>query len=138
MTNSAQITQKKSGKLGAMLSHKCPGCRSTSMYANPKVYTWKNLGEMNKNCEVCGINFTPETGFYFGAAYVNWALTVTLWVSVLIALKTLDFLSLIEFGFLTHPKTFLITGLVVTAILFPYIYRVSRSIWAHIHIKGKM
>jgi hypothetical protein len=138
MTNSATTTPKKHSKLGAMLTHQCPGCRSTSMYENPKVYTWQNMGTLKKQCELCGTNFTPETGFYFGAAYVNWALTVALWVSVLVSLKLLDFLGLIDFGFLTHPKTFLITGLVVTAIIFPYLYRVSRSIWAHMHIKSKV
>lgn len=107
------------------------------MYVHPRIYTWKNIGEMYRLCPVCNTNLLPETGFYFGAAYVSWALTVALWVTVLVVLKILDALALIEFGFLTHPVTFLTTGSVATLVLFPYLFRVSRSIWAHLFIRKK-
>ena len=48
-----------------------------------------------------------EPGFYFGASYVSYALTVALWVAVVVALLTFDAIGLIEYGFLTHPVTFL-------------------------------
>ena len=81
----------------------------------------------------------PEPGFYFGAAYVSWALTVATWVSVLVALKCFDAWGWIEFGFLTHPGTFLMSGIGTSLVLFPYMFRLSRSIWAHMFIpfKGK-
>jgi hypothetical protein len=52
-------------------------------------------------------------------------------------LKVLDALGWIEFGFLTHPITFLSTGMVATLVLFPYLFRLSRSIWAYMFIKKK-
>lgn len=119
----------------ALLSHKCPVCRETSLYVNPAVYTLRNIGQMHSECPVCKVNLVPETGFYFGAAYVSWALTVALWVSVLVALKVFDALGWIEFGFLTHPVTFLSTGMVATVVVFPYLFRLSRSIWAFMFIK---
>jgi len=66
-----------------------------------------------------------------------WGLTVALWVSVLVALKVFDAMGWIEFGFLTHPVTFLSTGLAATVVLFPYLFRVSRSIWAFMFIRKK-
>jgi len=105
------------------------------MFKNPSTFQLKDLGEIKERCEKCGTNLHPEPGFYFGAAYVAWGLVVALWVSVLVALKVLDAIHLIEFGFLTHPKTFLITGLLLNILVFPYLFRLSRSIWAHMFIK---
>ncbi len=70
-----------------------------------------------------------EPGFYFGASYVSYALTVALWVAVVVALLTFDAIGLIEYGFLTHPMTFLGTGITLLLLLVPIIFRVSRSIW---------
>jgi RNA polymerase subunit RPABC4/transcription elongation factor Spt4 len=129
--------QKERSGLVAMLRHECPVCKQSSIYKNPKIYTYVQLGEMHNVCPVCHTNLVPETGFYFGAAYVSWALTVALWVTVLVALKVFDAIGWIEFGFLTHPVTFLTTGLAATLLLFPYLFRVSRSIWAYMFIGKK-
>lgn len=128
---------KEKNALTAMLTHTCPVCRKSSIYKNPSVYTFVELGEMHTECPVCKTNLVPETGFYFGAAYVSWALTVALWVSILVALKVFDAVGLMEFGFLTHPITFLSSGIVATVIVFPYLFRLSRSIWAHMFIKRR-
>lgn len=122
-------------KLFDSLTFKCPNCGKSSLFENPALYTFENMGKVKDNCEVCGTSFKPETGFYFGAAYASWALTVALWISVLVALKLLDAWGLIEFGFLTHPWTFLGVGFGLTIVLFPYMFRLSRSIWAHMFIK---
>ncbi len=122
-------------RIAGMLTHQCPVCRESSIYVNPRVYTFIDLGKMHASCPVCKTNLVPETGFYFGAAYVSWGLTVALWVSVLVALKVLDALGWIEFGFLTHPATFLTVGMVATIVFFPYMFRVSRGIWAYMFVK---
>jgi len=128
-------TQKKT-LLGSMITCKCPECRAGNLFINPKAYSFNQFGKQNQFCPVCGSNMMPEPGFYFGAAYVSWGLTVALWVSVLIALKVLNYFGVIEFGFLTHPLTFLVTGVVCSLLLFPLIFRLSRSIWAHMFIKN--
>lgn len=131
------MSEHKVSYLRSVLSLRCPGCRKVSMFKNPSTYSLQNLGEVNQVCPKCGTKLVPETGFYFGAAYANWALTVALWVSILVALKVFDALGLIEFGFLTHPMTFLISGILLTLVLFPYMFRLSRSMWAHFFIQKK-
>ncbi len=121
---------KKNNRLINAIALRCPVCGQSSIFENPRVFTFKKLGEVKNHCDICNCNLKPETGFYFGAAYVNWAITVALWVSVLVALKTFDLMGWIEFGFLTNPKMFLTTGFTLTIILFPYIFRLSRSVWA--------
>ncbi len=78
-----------------------------------------------------------EPGFYFGASYVSYALTVALWVAVVVALLTFDAIGLIEYGFLTHPVTFLGTGITLLLLLVPIIFRVSRSIWLAVFIEPR-
>jgi hypothetical protein len=58
-----------------------------------------------------------------------------MWIALLVALKTFDALGVLEFGFLTHPKTFLLTGIGFTIVLFPVLFKLSRSIWATSFIK---
>jgi hypothetical protein len=128
---------KKRSKIVSMLLLKCPGCGEESLFHNPHTYSLKDLGGTKKVCDRCGTNLHPEPGFYFGAAYAAWGLVVAMWVSVLVALKVLDALGVIEFGFLTHPKTFLWIGLLVNILVFPYLFRLSRSMWAHFFIKDK-
>lgn len=90
---------------------------------------------MNKVCPVCQEDFKREPGFYFGAAYVSYALTVALWVAVLAALTTFDAMGWIEFGFYTHVSTFLTTGIAVLLVLLPALYRFSRTLWLHMMTK---
>lgn len=114
---------------------RCPVCGEKSMFENSELLSLKQFGVVKECCDHCGSNLKPETGFYFGAAYVNWALTVAMWVSVLIALMSFNAWGWIEFGFLTHPTLFLSTGFILTVILFPYIFKLSRSIWAALFVK---
>ena len=66
---------------------------------------------MHKECAACGEDFEREPGFYFGAAYVSYALTVALWVAVLVAMMAFDAWGWMEFGMFTHPGTYLTTGM---------------------------
>ncbi len=85
----------------------------------------KKLGEMPGNCPVCGQSFSPEPGFYFGASYVSYAITIAIMVPVFI----LNYLVLhIPFDTLL----FAIIGLIV--LLAPIIYILSRSIWINFFV----
>lgn len=121
--------------LGKVIKMKCPHCGKGHLFENESILSFNKLGQVKSECTECGTNFNPEPGFYFGAAYVSWALTVAMWVAILVALKVFDAIGLIEFGFLTHPKTFLLTGIGFTIVLFPYLFKLSRSIWALMFIK---
>ena len=128
-------TTKQRSLIGSMLALRCPQCREGHLFENSTPYTFHKIGDTHAECPVCKANLKPEPGFYFGAAYVSWALTVAQWITVLVALKVFDALGWIDFGFLTHPGTFLLTGLIVSLITFPYLFRLSRSVWAHFFIK---
>ena len=92
---------------------------------------------MHKGCAACGEDFEREPGFYFGAAYVSYALTVALWVAVLVAMMAFDAWGWMEFGMFTHPGTYLATGCTLLLALMPVIYRFSRSIWISMFTKTR-
>ena len=127
----------KMSKLASILRMRCPSCHEESLFENPNPYAFHEIGKMPDHCPNCGTSFKREPGFYFGAAYVSYGLTVALWIAVLVALITFDALGIIEYAFLENPLTFLITGVIALIALLPFIFRLSRSIWIHIFVKDK-
>ena len=92
---------------------------------------------MPEACPVCGEDFSREPGFYFGAAYVSYALTVALWVAVLVALTCFELWGLLQFSFFEDVGMFLSTGIALLILLLPVIARLSRSIWLHMMTRRK-
>ena len=116
-------------KLIWILRSRCPRCGKAPLFVHPNAYHLKRTAEMHGCCDACGEDFTREPGFYFGAAYVSYALTVALWIAVLVALTCFDVWGWMKFGMFSHPVTFLGTGITLLLVLMPLIYRLSRSIW---------
>ena len=76
---------------------------------------------MQPTCEYCGLKYAKEPGFFFGAAYVSYALTV----AFAVALYVLSILLIPSLGWQVHLGV-VIGGLVL---LFPISHAFSRSIW---------
>jgi uncharacterized protein (DUF983 family) len=72
----------------ALLSGKCPACRKGDIF---KYSSWKigSFSEMHRNCPRCGSTFEPEPGFYFGAMFVSYALSVVLFITMWLVLYLL-------------------------------------------------
>lgn len=81
---------------------------------------------MPKNCTKCGQDLEIETGFYFGAMYVSYGLTIAISVAVFTAMLVFDAYSL---------ELFLLLEFLVLLVSLPYIIRVSRAIWIAIIVK---
>ena len=57
---------------------KCPRCRKGDMFVTKNPWHLKTTMKMNQVCPVCAQPLDIEPGFYFGAGYVSYALTVAL------------------------------------------------------------
>jgi len=130
-----KIMGLETSHLMTVLSCKCPSCGDAGLFEVSNPYKLRSFTKMHKVCPNCNADFVKEPGFYFGASYVSYGITVGLWVALLVALITFDALHLIEFGFLTHPGTFIICGVSMLLSLLPVIYRISRSIWLSLFTK---
>lgn len=119
------------GYLASTLTCRCPRCREGKLFKNPLKLKWKGNLEMNEHCPVCGQRTEIETGFYYGTAYVSYALTVALSVATLIAWWVIIGLSAQDkrfFVWMGFNAAFLI-------LLQPWIMRLSRSIWISWFVK---
>jgi uncharacterized protein (DUF983 family) len=62
--------------LPALLKMKCPVCREGAVFVHPNPYNLRKVGDIHPLCPVCGQNFRPEPGFFFGGAIISYPLMV--------------------------------------------------------------
>ena len=107
--------------INAQLHAKCPRCRQGDIFKYPLKNVMK-FGAMHDYCPHCGASFEPEPGFYFGAMFVSYALSVVLFVVVGLFLY---------FSF--HPSdTVYLVSMVLAATLFaPFSFRYSRVLFLY-------
>lgn len=127
---------KEPGKLIAIITNRCPACHKGDLYEHSNAYS-SGFTKMNSHCSHCGADFKREPGFYFGAAYVSYALTVALWISCIVALYTFDAIGLMTYALFDKPMLTLVVGFAALIITLPVIYRLSRSIWIHMFVSRK-
>jgi uncharacterized protein (DUF983 family) len=104
----------------------CPRCRQGELFVKPMKLSRPLL--MHKRCPVCGQNFEPEVGFYYGAMFISYvfiAFTSLLIVGTCVFLFKLSIE--LSFGIL----------LVFLALIFIWNLRFSRSFWIHIIMKKR-
>ena len=103
---------------------KCPSCNKGDLFTASGL-NFSKLGKMPDQCVVCGQDFKIEVGFYWGALYVAYAL------SVATSLPQFFFYFIILDLSLNWSFTILI---IVQLLLTPYLYRLSKSLWIHMFV----
>lgn len=112
-------------KLYSILNNKCPHCNQGNFFKTNHPYNLKEFWIMNKRCEHCNEDFIKEPGYYFGASYVSYSLTVGLGIGLFL---------LLDFVFQVETLTFLIIFSSLLIALLPVLYRVSRLIWINFFV----
>ena len=119
---------KKGTKLYSVLNSKRPYCHEGEFFTS-NFYNIKNIGDIYDDCPICKRTYNPETGFYFGALYISYALGTALFVSIWMGLNILGInISII-------PKIIGIS--ILWLLLTPITHRLSKIIWANIFINYK-
>lgn len=118
---------KKSSPLYSILFHKCPRCHESGMFKNNNPYNFSTLFEMKKPCPVCGQDpELGEIGFYWGAMYIGYALSVGL-LLVLVAI--------VHFLFGVSVLLSILHVSIIHVILIPYEFRTARMIWINMFVR---
>jgi uncharacterized protein (DUF983 family) len=106
--------------LAAMLHGVCPRCREGRIYRRP---FWRSWLDMHTRCPVCGLLFEREQGYFLGAMYVSYALSVPP-VSLLV----------LGIWLATHWRLDYVVLAAFVAYLpaVPLVVRISRVVWIHI------
>lgn len=119
---------KKGTKLYSILTLTCPQCQEGKFMVSAP-YRLKTMGQVRDECDQCGLNYKPETGFYFGAMYVSYALSVAVFVTIWASCN----------WFFNNVSVWTQIGLVVGAlvVLTPYLNALSKIIWANFFMSYK-
>lgn len=113
-------------KIIPALKGKCPRCETGNIFSSKGNSLTFRMPVMHKTCPECNFKFEKETGFFFGAMFVSYALAVAEMLAVLV-------LSWQIFG-LTPLTMFLI--IIAMAFLFStFNFRLSRTIWIYMFYK---
>ncbi|HEY8387447.1 MAG TPA: DUF983 domain-containing protein [Parasegetibacter sp.] len=121
----------KRSYLASIFGCYCPRCREGKMFQNKTAIRLEKNLKLNKNCPVCGQPTEIEPGFYYGTAYVSYALTVAISVATFVAWVVLIGMSLQDNRFIG----WLILNGLLLLVLQPWLMRISRSLWISWFVK---
>lgn len=127
------VQEKKPSYLFSVLDNRCPRCRRGKLFVESNPYKLKSSVKMNPQCPVCGQPTDIEVGFYYGTAYVSYALAVAFTVATFVACWVL-----IGFSVQDGDYRLLWWGIANTlllVILQPLFMRLSRSLWLSWFVK---
>ena len=119
---------KKGSKIYSILHMTCPQCHEGKFLVS-NVYDLKNVGDVRDECDVCHLKYEREPGFFYGAMYVSYALTVAMAVAIFVVSYLLGIGLIGSF----------IAIFVVLVALTPLIMRISRLLYINmfVHYKEK-
>ncbi len=107
----------------SLLQCKCPQCHSGDLFICTNPYILNSINKMPDQCPVCDLDLIQEMGFYWGAMYVSYVLTV--------ALSFFNFVWVYFFwGWLTWQ--YMIINTFILLITLPLMFRYSRVIWLYL------
>jgi uncharacterized protein (DUF983 family) len=107
--------------LAAMLKGRCPRCREGKIFTYP-VMKLAKFNIMNDTCPCCGVRLEPEPGFYQGAMYVGYGITIACIVVISAILYLYD----------TNSEwTYISTVIGFMCLIAPLNYRYSRILYLH-------
>jgi len=103
--------------------YNCPRCRKSALFTEP--FDISKPLEMPYACGTCGQRYEPEPGYYFGAMFISYGISCLLLLPIALLLNI--YTSLTVNGIMAAV-------IVLGAVLFIRILRLSRSVWIHIMI----
>jgi uncharacterized protein (DUF983 family) len=118
---------KKGSKLFSVFKGKCPVCHEGKVFTYKNVFHPQKFDKMEERCDKCNHKYEIEVGFFYGAMYVAYALTVAISVATFVI------------TYLIYNDTpywvYIINILAVLVILAPFNFRAGRLIWMNLFSK---
>ncbi len=115
-------------KVYSVFKGKCPECLQGDVFQYKHTYDLKNFDKMYAHCPHCGTKYEKETGYWYGAMYVSYGMTVAFSVAAFVSAFLLSSLfnwKIPLFGY------FAIICITIT-LLIPVTFRGSRLIWMNL------
>jgi uncharacterized protein (DUF983 family) len=119
---------KKGTKVYSIFKGKCPKCHEGEFFKYKFTFNPSKITQLHNNCPKCGLKYMIEPSFFYGAMYVNYALTTALSIITFLIAKLVFNLSLLQ----SFAAIFI--ALVVLA---PFNLRLSRLLWINMFVSYK-
>ncbi len=117
---------KKGQKSYSVLKGKCPRCHEGDFFKYPFTFHPTKITKLHNNCPSCGFKYMIEPSFFYGAMYVNYALTVAIGVSTFVITHVFLSLSLVNS---------FVAVFIALLLLAPFNLRLSRILWINMFVK---
>lgn len=113
----------KKSAWSAIIDHKCPRCREGDIFVYSLLEKPTQFIKTHKKCPHCDLVYEREPGFFFGAMYVSYALTMAIFLGATFVL----------YFFFGDPSLAVYIATVVggVIILTPVVFRYSRTLYLY-------
>ncbi|MGS2761994.1 DUF983 domain-containing protein [Sinomicrobium sp. M5D2P9] len=112
-----------------ILKEKCPNCEKGDIFESKGNPFYFRMPKMYRKCHNCGYKFIREPGYFFGAMYVSYALTMAEMIAVLVLGKFIIGLGNIYIFFII---------IAMALVSSTFNFRLSRTIWLYMFRKKKV
>lgn len=106
--------------------NKCPRCHKGQVFETNNPFRLSKAFQMTRSCPVCKLKYERETGFFYGAMYVSYALMSGLFIVWFV-------LNVYVFHLPALILAFSVTASIL--LLFPVAYRWARLIWLNFFVR---
>lgn len=110
----------------AAAANKCPRCHRGKVFEHNNPYNFNHVFKMNDTCQVCGLKYEREAGFFYGAMYVSYALMA----GILIIWFVAD-----QLWLHTSAVTLFLAVVSTMLVFFPVAFRWARIIWINFFVR---
>ncbi|MFN5416582.1 MAG: DUF983 domain-containing protein [Flavobacteriia bacterium] len=114
----------KGTRLYSIFRAKCPVCHIGDVFDNSGAYDLGHLDKMHETCSHCGHKYEKEPGFWYGAMYASYALTVAMSVAAFI----------LTYWIYPAATVWIYISVIVGVLILmaPVTFRASRLVWINL------
>lgn len=108
-----------------LIKGKCPKCEKGNIFSSNGNIFLIRAPKMNKKCDCCNYTFEKEPGYFLGAFYVSYALTVAELLGIFLILHILT----------DHVGIIISIMFFILVLLSFFNFRISRLLWIYMFNK---
>lgn len=117
---------KKGHIFHSIFKGKCPRCHEGDFFEYSFTLNPSKITKIHKNCPHCDLKYMIEPSFFYGAMYVNYALSVAVIVTSFIIAKVFLDMEILH--------SFITVG-IASLLMSPINLRFSRILWINLFVK---
>lgn len=120
-------TEYTHNRLLSFVACKCPRCGKSKVFRY-SIFNVTKFSDTKDHCDNCGLDYQPETGFFFGAMYWSYAIIVAIIITFSIAFSVFGIFDYAIYAIpvaiiLSLPLIFRYSRMLMLYIVYPIMYK---------------